>query len=127
MKRHWLFVLAFASLFLPPAARCQDDSTKAAPKPVYRVGVGVKPPREIYAPGPEYPKKARKEHQEGTVVLQMVVGSDGLPRDIKVARSLSPELDEAATVAVRQWKFVPATKDGAPVAVLISVEVSFHL
>jgi TonB family protein len=36
-------------------------------------------------------------------------------------------LDQKAIEAVQQWRFQPATKDGRPVAVQISVEVSFKL
>jgi periplasmic protein TonB len=60
-------------------------------------------------------------------VLWLVVGADGLPREIKVQRTLGLGLDEKAIEAVKQWKFKPAMKDGNPVAVRISVEVNFHL
>jgi len=86
----------------------------------------ITPPRAIYAPNPEYPERARKEHVRGFVTLQMVVGVDGLPRDIKAVRSNS-YLDDAATGAVKTWRFSPATKDGQPVPVLISVDITFNL
>ena len=105
----------------------QDASTKTESEPVYHVGEGVKPPRQIYGPAAEFTDKARKEGQEGVVVLELVVGTDGLPRDIKVTRSLTPDLDEAALDAVRRWKFSPGTKDGEAVAVLINAEISFSL
>lgn len=105
----------------------QDTSTRSESEQVYRVGGNVKPPRQIYGPGAEYTDKARKEGQEGVVVLEMVVGTDGVPRDIKVTRSLTPDLDEAALDAVRKWKFSPGTKDGEAVAVLINAEISFSL
>jgi TonB family protein len=84
-------------------------------------------PHTTYAPDPKYPKKSRKAHDRGTVLLDLVVGTDGLPRDIKVARGLTPELEKSAIDAVKQWKFVPASKGGHPVAVLIKVEVNFRL
>jgi TonB family protein len=59
--------------------------------------------------------------------LQLVVGTDGLPSDIKVDRGLTPELEKAAIDAVKKWKFTPANKDGHPVPVQIKVEVSFNL
>jgi len=94
---------------------------------VFRVGGGVSAPRAIYAPDPEYSEEARKAKYQGTCVLWLVVGPDGHPRDIRVARSLGLGLDEKAVEAVKQWKFDPAMKDGKPVAVQINVEVDFRL
>jgi TonB family protein len=93
----------------------------------YRVGGGVSAPRALYAPDPEYSEEARKAKWQGTVVLWVIVGPDGHPRDIKIQRSLGMGLDEKAIEAVRQWKFDPARKDGQPVAVQINVEVNFRL
>ena len=94
---------------------------------VFRVGGGVSAPRVIYQPDPEYSEEARKAKYQGTCVLWLVVGPDGKPRDIRVARSLGLGLDEKAIEAVKTWKFEPAMKDGKPVAVQINVEVSFRL
>src|SRR6202162_3332867 len=87
----------------------------------------VTAPHATYSPDPKYPKKESKARHRGTVVLDLVVGSDGLPRDITVWRPLSPEFDEAAFDAVKKWRFSPATKDGKPIATQIKVEVDFHL
>jgi len=94
---------------------------------VFRVGGGVSPPRALDTPDPEYSEEARKAKYQGTCVLWLIVGPDGRPRDIKIARSLGLGLDEKAIEAVRNWKFEPAMKDGKPVAVQINVEVSFRL
>lgn len=94
---------------------------------VFKVGGGVSAPRAISTPDPEYSEEARKAKYQGTCVLWLIVGPDGRPRDIKVARSLGLGLDEKAIEAVRNWKFEPAMKDGRPVAVQINVEVSFRL
>jgi periplasmic protein TonB len=94
---------------------------------VFRVGGGVSAPRPTYTPDPEYSEEARKAKYQGTCVLWLIVGPDGKPRDIKVARTLGLGLDEKAIEAVKQWKFEPAMKDGKPVAVQINVEVSFRL
>ncbi|MGH9521086.1 MAG: energy transducer TonB [Terriglobales bacterium] len=93
----------------------------------YRVGGGVSAPRALFAPDPEYSEEARKAKYQGTVVLWVVVGPDGRPRDIRVQRTLGMGLDEKAIEAVRSWKFEPAKKDGQPVAVQINVEVNFRL
>jgi TonB family protein len=94
---------------------------------VFRVGGGVSAPRVLYQPDPEYSEQARKAKYEGTCVLGLIVGPDGLPRNIRISRSLGMGLDEKAIEAVRQWKFEPARKNGQPVAVQISVEVDFRL
>jgi TonB family protein len=91
------------------------------------VGGGVSAPRAIATPDPEYSEEARKAKYQGVCVLWLIVGPDGRPRDIKVARTLGMGLDQKAIEAVRQWKFEPAMKDGQPVAVQINVEVNFRL
>jgi TonB family protein len=94
---------------------------------VFRVGGGVSAPRVLENPSPDYSEEARKAKYQGTVVLWLIVGSDGKPRDVRVARSLGMGLDQKAIEAVKQWRFQPALKDGSPVAVQINVEVNFHL
>src|SRR5205809_759077 len=93
----------------------------------YRPGGGVTAPRAIYQPEPEYSDEARKAKFQGSVVLWLVVGPDGHPREVKVVRSLGMGLDEKALETVRTWHFEPGRKDGLPVAVQVHVEVIFHL
>ncbi len=94
---------------------------------VFRVGGGVSAPRALDTPDPEYSEEARKAKYQGTCVLWLIVGPDGKPRDVKVARALGMGLDQKAIEAVKTWKFQPAMKDGKPVAVQINVEVNFRL
>jgi TonB family protein len=96
-------------------------------EPVYRVGHGVTAPRGTYMPQPGYTEKARKKKLSGTVVLAMIVTTQGDADDVKVVRGFDPDLDQHAVDTVRQWKFEPGTKDGKPVPVALSVEVSFRL
>lgn len=84
-------------------------------------------PRVIYDPDPEYSPEARAAKYQGSVLLWAVIGPDGVPRELRVARALGMGLDEKALEAVRTWRFQPATQDGHPVPVMIEVEVSFHL
>jgi len=94
---------------------------------VFRVGGGVSAPRVLSAPDPEYSEEARKAKYQGTVVLWLVIGPDGKPRDIRLARPLGMGLDQKAIDAVRRWVFEPGKKDGRPVAVQLNVEVNFRL
>lgn len=93
----------------------------------FRVGGGVSAPKAIYSPDPDYSEEARHAKFQGTVLLWVVVGSDGRPHDIRVIRSVGMGLDQKAIEAVKQWEFEPAILDGHPVAVQVNIEVSFHL
>lgn len=94
---------------------------------VFRVGGGVSEPVAIYKPEPEFSEEARKMKHQGVVLLQGVVGADGRPRELRVIRPLGMGLDEKAIETVKTWRFEPAKKDGAPVAVLVQIEVLFNL
>jgi TonB family protein len=127
----WMAILLFSGL-APICAQTQpsqgtDPGTKGTEGGVYRVGGGVSPPRVVYGPDPEYSERARSAGYQGVCVLWLIVDTNGVPHDIKVARSLGMGLDEKAIEAVRTWRFKPATRDGVPVPVQINVEVSFRL
>jgi protein TonB len=94
---------------------------------IYRVGNGVSAPVAIFDPEPDYSEEARKAKYQGVVVLSVVVGPDGRAHDPKVQRSLGMGLDEKAIEKIKEWKFEPAKRDGQAVAVMVSIEVSFHL
>lgn len=119
----------------PPVSQSETSSAANADaqvkmmdgQPVYKVGHGITPPKGTHMPQPKYSKEARKAKYQGTCLLWLIVGTDGRPHNIKVARSLGMGLDENAIEAVQKWRFQPATKDGQPVAVQINVEVSFRL
>lgn len=96
-------------------------------KRVYRVGKGVLPPHVKYDPDPVYSEVARQAKYQGTCILWLIVGEDGMARHIRIQRPLGMGLDEEAVRAVTAWKFDPATKDGQPVPVMINVEVNFRL
>ena len=87
----------------------------------------MRAPKLLSSPEPEYSDEARRAKFQGVCVLSLIVGEDGLPRDIRVARSLGMGLDEKAIEAVKQWRFKPAMKDGKPVSVQITIEMSFRL
>ncbi len=92
-----------------------------------RLGKGVTAPRAIFTPEPEFSEEARKIKLQGVVVLGIMVGADGHPRNLRIERSLGYGLDEKALEAVRTWRFEPGTKDGHPVSVQMNIEVHFNL
>jgi TonB family protein len=76
---------------------------------------------------PVYPSRARRNGVSGTVLLEIVIRPDGLIGDINVAFAPHADLIPAAVECVRKWRFNPARKDGAPVAVTATAEVAFNL
>jgi protein TonB len=126
---------AVASPSAPPTAVPETPSPSLAPEPdkIYNVySEGVQRPRLIKRVEPKYPKKARKARLEGVVVLEVVIGRDGIVspdwlRPIKVLKSANPLLDAAAKEAVEQWRYVPATLNGEPVPVRVTVTITFNV
>ena len=93
----------------------------------YKAGDGVSQPTLISKVEPNYTQEARDAKIQGVVQLSSVVDENGLAQDIKILRSLDKGLDENAILAVRQWRFKPGQKEGKPVAVQVTIEVSFKL
>ena len=76
----------------------------------------------------QYPANAAKNRVEGRVVLQFVVEKDGQIGEVKIARSVDPELDaEAVRVVKSMPSFEPGLQDGKPVAVWYTLPISFKL
>jgi TonB family protein len=101
----------------------QDDSSR---RPSIR-DADVTPPRLIYSPGPKYPADARLAGHQGTSILSLTVGTDGLLRGIKIVRRLDDELDQSAVAAVSTWQYEPARKRDVPVEVDIHARVRFRI
>ena len=91
-----------------------------------RIGEGVRPPTRIHSVAPVYPPEAVTTRVQGVVGLEAVIGPTGEVTDIAVLLSV-PLLDDAATAAVRQWRYEPMHVDGAPVSFLMTVNINFTL
>lgn len=89
---------------------------------------GIRPPRILYAPVPEYSDQARRKKIQGVVIVSTLVDEQGVPTDIRVEKSLGYGLDERAVECAGQYRFRPAvTRDGKPVAQRITIEMNFRL
>ncbi|MGA7832724.1 MAG: TonB family protein [Terracidiphilus sp.] len=58
-------------------------------------------------------------------IVSVMVGVDGLPKDVHIRRGLGFGLDKKAEAAVWQYRFFPATKKGQPIAARTDVMVDF--
>jgi len=96
---------------------------------VYKPGNGVTLPVVVKEVKPQYTPQAMEAKIQGSVWMECVVTENGDISDVEITRSLDQEygLDQAAIDAARQWKFKPGLKDGEPVAVRITIELTFKL
>jgi protein TonB len=109
------------------AVRRFEEAFKTAPPPMpVRPGDVVKAPTQRKRVSPEYPVAALTARQQGVVILEATIGTDGKVSDVRVLRPI-PGLDKAAVDAVRQWEYEPTIVDEVLVPVIISVAVEFKL
>jgi TonB family protein len=92
-----------------------------------RVGSGVAAPKLLHKIEPSYSIEARAAKVQGTVVLFVVIGTDGAASDVQLRKGVGYGLDEQALNAVTQWAFQPGMRDGMAVPVQASIEVNFRL
>lgn len=79
----------------------------------------------LYRVEPEYTQDAREQKIAGSVLLLLTIDLRGLPQNIRIMRSLYPSLDQSAIEAARKMQFLPALKNGQPIAQTITVEFYF--
>jgi protein TonB len=82
-------------------------------------------PRAIAQVRPAYTAEALRAKIEGTVILSAVVERDGTVQQVKILRSIDPGLDQEAIRAAKHWRFDPGRKDGKPVPVVVTLELTF--
>jgi TonB family protein len=99
-------------------------------KGAFRLNPGNTPPLQLqltrFVP-PDYPAEAMSEVL-GQVLVDAVIGSEGVVRDARVAKPLSPALDRSALAAVKKWRFGPSrytdTWLSRPVMAMLTVNVN---
>lgn len=104
----------------------------AAVVPAPAPPVAVTPPSFNAAylenPAPAYPAIARRNGEQGRVLLRVLVSAAGIAETVEVrTTSGSQRLDNAALETVRQWRFVPARQGDRAVAAWVLVPISFTL
>jgi len=88
----------------------------AAPVQAYEV---TKMPLPVGQCTGKYTEEAKQAGLEGTVILDIVVGEDGVVRDIAVVQGLGQGLNEAAVRALKACRFTPGERDGKRVPVRV--------
>lgn len=113
-----------------PAPDIPAESEPAAPiviKAADRVDVSPEAASLVtHSVSPSYPVLARQMKVQGSVILQAVIGRDGLIQDLHVL-SGPPVLARAAQEAVRQWHFKPHYVGQEPVETQANITVNFTI
>jgi len=110
----------------PPATGPCASLTAPDLGPIYSPGPGITNPKPISTPEPEYPEELRRSSTTfGGAKVCILIGADGLVHAAQAVSAAHPAFANATLATVRQWRFKPAMKDGAPVAVRVMVETTF--
>ncbi len=94
---------------------------------------GVTPPKLIHVVDARFSKEARKAGRKVIDknfphnIIRLTVDKQGMPTNLCLLQSVGYGLDAEAGKAVRQYRFKPAMKDGLPIEVPVTVQVSFRL
>ena len=91
-----------------------------------RVEGNVQASRLVHRVEPEYPELAKRARVSGMIILQVIVSEGGTVQEVKIVRG-HPLLNDAATRAVRQWRYSPYLLNGEPIPVITTVTVDFVL
>ena len=110
---------------LRPQSPCNWESLASDCRPV--LAGEVTPPVRALWVEPRFPEVARNLRLQGQVIMQVVIDRQGSVRAIRLLRGLPFGLSESACVAVRQWRYRPATIAGQPICIYWTVVVSFSL
>lgn len=127
--RKTCFALLVIALSVPCSGRPQKSANEDASQsdePVYELGPGITPPRVTKQVNPKYSDSKRGVRVTGLITIEVIVSSQGTPRNPRVIKGIDDEVDRAAVEALKQWRFAPARKDNQPVAVRVVIEIDFH-
>ena len=105
----------------PRPATCGPAQASTDPSAV-RIGGQIRQPRKLRHVSPIFPANA----PAGSVMINAVIGIDGLVKETKVVNDAPDALARAAEDAVRQWEFDPTLLNCEAVDVRMSVLVDFR-
>jgi TonB family protein len=102
---------------------------------------GVGKPVPLQSPRPQYTPGAMRARVQGSVGVQVVVGTDGSVNRARVVQSTwtgdsdstasftqgTSALTENAVTTAKMWKFTPGTLNGAPVPVMTTITLTFDI
>jgi TonB family protein len=114
----WASQPAPASPSKPAGAGATKPATAGGADYLHRIAAG-----DDLTP-PPYPKG---QTAHGKVLLELLVGTDGKVKDVKIVESEPAGVfDQVSVEAARKWRISPELKDGVPVERRVLAPIEFH-
>ncbi len=113
-----VLVAAIAAIAILPSIPLRAQEASAAPSQA---------PKALVQPSPNYSFALRHDEVAGHVVVSFTVTPSGDVIHAAVVKSTHRRLEKPALEAVRQWKFSPAMKAGAPVSARVLQPIAFTI
>lgn len=108
----------------PPAPAAPSSAPPAPP----RVELPSSDADYLQNPKPPYPLMSKRLNEQGTVIMRVLIGADGLPQKSEVRKSSGfDRLDQSAAATVMKWRYVPGKRAGAAEAMWFNVPINFVL
>ncbi|HEY1575492.1 MAG TPA: energy transducer TonB [Terracidiphilus sp.] len=112
-----------SSLILDPPETAETGDLSAP----FKIGGDVKPPYPIKTPPSEFSEEVLRKGIQSICLISLIVDAQGIPHHPEVTRPIGYGLDAKALEEVKAYRFKPATKNGQPVPVKLSIEMGFRL
>ena len=101
----------------PVAETAAPASPPAAPPAPPSIQLPSSDADYLQNPRPAYPAVSQRLGEQGTVIVRVYIGADGLPQRAELSRSSGYDrLDQLSISTVMRWKFVPGKRNGVPTA-----------
>lgn len=110
---------------LTPTTVEDTDDTQASSGSM-QVSAGIMAGNILSKVTPVYPQEAKDQKIQGVVVLNAIIGKDGVIKNLEVI-SGPKELRGSALDAVKAWTYKPYLLNGNPTEVETTITVNYHL
>jgi TonB family protein len=124
----WMLLLALINSSVFPTSvtnRGSQPSRTAAQVIRMTSNESITPPQLVSYNHPFYSDEAQKRGVEGIVTLEAAIGVDGIARPLRVLKGLGFGLDENASLALREWRFVPAKRGEEAIETTVQIDIDF--
>ncbi len=110
----WRWLILAALLGAPAHAHARTQQPAELVQPVLQNSAEIVYPEALLRLEPR---------PQGRVVVKLVVGVDGVPRELELSQRVHPELDALALAAVGALRYSPGLYRGRPVEIVLSVAI----